>query len=89
MILILSGSQASGKTTIANAIEAAHAYPEPDIIEGIPDKKPRRLSRFTIYTRQTNTYQPEFPLPNWILARKDVVLIDAKTFIESIKKQLP
>lgn len=77
MIIIISGNLPSVKSAFAMAIEKSASYPEPDIQEFIPLKKPGHISHLTVYSHDTGT-----ALPQWVLNQDDVVFIHAKPFAD-------
>lgn len=70
MIIIIKGPQGSGKTTLAGQLKKQMLKPNsPDIIEGLPKRKPKGIrSENKIFCAQQDT------LPKWAYESPYVII---------------
>ena len=70
MIIVISGSAGSGKSKFARVL-AESIFPQtPEVIDELPQRKPKYLGSMTIFTHQNDA-----DLPTWLVNRSDYTLI--------------
>lgn len=80
MIIIISGPQGSGQSTFARLFADSITSTDVDVIEGIPNRKPKIVHPVTIFMHQRGTEMPKWvekqPLKNCIIIENFLIAIN-------------